>query len=335
MWRKFIQAFVISLIFGVLGLVVVFLLGRFRLEQLSIIRQLSLKSLGWAGLSMGVSFVFAGLRLQHLCRRLGHRLRLHHAVRAHILGNFSAAVTPSGHGNAPAIALTLQYQGSNSGQAWATSIAVFVADTLFLIYALPISLVFLRLHGLYPNTLLWNSVGILAVLLPCFIAYVFLLRLQWFVPVFRGLLRGPLLRFRKRTLRFVDSLLESNQMFTGAPWKFYALTQLLTLCSWLAFFLVLSTLARGFGLEVAVLATTAWQVATTTLSFAVPTPGGSGFFELGTSLLFLNHGNDAAIPALLLAWRLLTYYLFFLLGPLLGGYLLIKRLANSAHVSRS
>jgi glycosyltransferase 2 family protein len=328
MWRKLIQALILSLVFGGLGFTLVFLVGGFRLEQLSLIRGLSWESLVWALLSMGASFIFAGLRLQHLCRRLGHRLKFRHAIRAHLLGNFSAAVTPSGHGNAPAIALTLQYQGLPSGQAWATSIAVFVADTLFLIYALPISLVFLRLHGLYPNTLLWNVLGLLAVILPCFIAYLFLFRLRWLTPIFRGLLRGPLLRFRKRALRFVDTLLESNRTFTGAPWWFYGVTQLLTLCSWLSFFLVLSALADGFGLEVAVLATTAWQVATTTLSFAVPTPGGSGFFELGTSLLFLNHGNDAAIPALLLAWRLITYYLFFLIGPLLGGYLLIKRLAQ-------
>ena len=332
MWRRLTQALVISILFGLLGFAFVFFRGG-RPEDLLEIRKLSPTFLGLAISALLLSFVFAALRLQHLCRRLGHNLKFRHALRTHILGIFSAAVTPSGGGSTPAIALSLQYQGLSTAQAWATGIALFVADALFILWTLPIALIFLRLHDLYPNTWWWNLIAIVAVAVTAFIAYVFIYRLQWLGPIFRSLLRGPLLRFRKNALRFVASLLESNQIFTGASWGFYGITQLWTLLSWVSFFFILTLLARGLNVAIPIVASEAWQLVITALSFAVPTPGGSGFFEFGTSILLLDKGNNAAVPAVLLVWRLMTFYLFFLLGPILGGYILLKRMSSKSNGS--
>ncbi len=325
MWRRLTQALVISILFGVLGFALVFLRGG-RPEQLLEMRKLSPTFLGLAVLALGLSFLFAAFRLQHLCRRLEHTLKLRHAVRTHILGIFSAAVTPSGGGSTPAIALSLQYQGLSSARAWATGIALFVADLVFMLWTLPVSLIFLRVHNLYPNTLWWNAVAVIAVGVTAFVAYVFIYRLQWLEPIFRRVLRGPLLRFRKAALRFVESLLKSNRVFTGAPWGFYAVTQLWTVLSWVSFFAILTLLARGLNVAIPILASEAWQLVVTALSFAVPTPGGSGFFEFATSVLLLDKGNNGAVPAVLLLWRFMTFYLFFLLGPILGGYILLRRM---------
>ncbi len=329
MWRRLVQALLLSLVFGIAGIALVFYLGKIKLGQLSVIGQLSPFFLMLAVLALLVSFVLAGLRLRHLCGRLEHRLKLRHALRAHILGIFSATVTPGGSGATPAMALMLQYQGLTSGQAWATSIALFVADAIFHVWSLPLAIIFLRWQGLYPKGIVWTIAGILAIVVTALLAYVLLFRLRWLEPLFRWLFRGALLRFRKRALRFVASLLESNHYFTGASWGFYGLTQLYTFLSWFCFFLVLTLLAKGLELHLSAIASAAWQIATTTVSYFVPTPGGSGFFELGTSLLLLGRGNDNAVPAVLLAWRLLTYYSFFLLGPLLGGYVLVKRLSQT------
>lgn len=323
MWRRLTQALVISLLFGALGFAFVFFRGG-RPEQLLEVRNISPVFLGLATLALLLSFLFAALRLQHLCGRLEHKLKFRHALRTHILGIFSAAVTPSGGGSTPAIALSLQYQGLSSAQAWATGIALFVADAIFLLWTLPIALIFLRVHNLYPNTLWWNFVAVVAVAVTAFIAYVFILRLQWLGPIFRFLLRGPLLRFRKGALRFVGSLVESNRIFTGASWGFYGITQFWTLLSWVSFFAILTCLARGLNIAIPIIASEAWQLVVTALSFAVPTPGGSGFFEFATSVLLLDKGNNSAVPAVLLIWRFMTFYIFFILGPILGGYILLK-----------
>jgi glycosyltransferase 2 family protein len=325
MWRRLTQALIISILFGALGFAFVFIRGG-RPEQLLEIRKLSPVFLGLAVFSLLLSFLFAAFRLQHLCKRLEHTLKFRHALRTHILGIFSAAVTPSGGGSTPAIALSLQYQGLSSAQAWATGIALFVADAIFLLWTLPIALIFLRAHNLYPNTLWWNFVAVVAVAVTAFIAYVFIFRLQWLGPIFRFLLRGPLLRFRKSALRFVGSLVESNRIFTGASWGFYGITQFWTMLSWVAFFFILTFLARGLNIAIPVIASEAWQLVVTALSFAVPTPGGSGFFEFGTSVLLLDKGNNPAVPAVLLVWRFLTFYIFFILGPILGGYIVLKRI---------
>jgi glycosyltransferase 2 family protein len=327
MWRRLTQVLVLSIVFAVAGFAVVFLRGGLKFEQLGAIRQLSPLFLFLALLTLFASFVLAGLRLRHLCSRLSLRLKFRHALRAHILGIFSATVTPGGSGATPAVALMLQYQGLTSGQAWATSLAVFVADAIFHVWSLPLAIIlFLRWHGLYPQGVVWTIAGILAIVITALIAYILLFRLRWLGPLFRWLFRGALLRFRKRALRFVASLLESNHYFTGASWGFYGLTQLYTALSWFCFFCVLTFLAKGLQLHISALASAAWQIATTTVSYFVPTPGGSGFFELGTSFLLLGRGNDNAVPAVLLAWRILTFYSFFVLGPLLGGYVLVKRL---------
>jgi glycosyltransferase 2 family protein len=330
MWRRLAQALLISILFGILGFAVIFLRGGIKLEQLGVIRQLSPLFLGCAILALLLSFTFSGLRMQHLARRLQHRLALRHAIRAHILSNFSATVTPGGSGATPAIAFILQYQGLTSGQAWAIGIAIFVSDAIFHVWSLPLAILFLRWHGLYPKGIGWTVAGILAIVVTALIAYVLLFRLRWLTPIFRWLLRGPLLRFRKNALRFVDSLLESNHYFTGASWGFYALTQLYTFLAWFSFFGILTFLANGLLLHISPIASAAWQIATTTVSYFVPTPGGSGFFELGTSLLLLGRGNDNAVPAVLLVWRVITFYLFFLLGPILGGYILLKSMNQDA-----
>jgi glycosyltransferase 2 family protein len=323
MWRRLTQAIVISILFGILGFALVFFRGG-RPDQLLEVRKLSPTFLGLAILALLLSFLFAAFRLQHMCRKLKHKLKLRHALRTHILGIFSAAVTPSGGGSTPAIALSLQYQGLSSAQAWATGIALFVADAIFILWTLPIALIFLRVHHLYPNTIWWNLVAVIAVVITAFIAYVFIYRLQWLEPILRWILRGPLIRFRKGALRFVGSLLESNQIFTGASWGFYGITQLWTLLSWISFFFILTCLARGLNIAIPIIASEAWQLVVTALSFAVPTPGGSGFFEFATSVLLLDKGNNGAVPATLLIWRFLTFYLFFILGPILGGYILLK-----------
>jgi uncharacterized protein (TIRG00374 family) len=333
MWRRLIQALLISLVFGLLGLGLVFWLGKIKLEQLLLIRQLSPFYLALSVLALLGSFALAGLRLQHLCRRLNFSLKFRHAVRTHILGIFSATVTPGGSGSTPAMAMTLQYQGLNSGQAWATTITLFVADAIFHVWSLPLSIIFLRWRGLYPTGILWTIAGILAVVVTAFLAYLLLFRLRWLKPLFSWVFRGYLLRFRKGALRFVDSLLESNHYFLGAPWSFYAMAQFYSALSWFCFFCVLTFLAWGLNISITPLSSAAWQIATTTVSYFVPTPGGSGFFELGTSLLLMGHGNDDAVPAALLIWRMLTYYIFFLLGPILGGYILLKRLQDPNRTS--
>ena len=156
--------------------------------------------------------------------------------------------------------------------------------------------------------------------------YVLAFRLEFLYGFAAAVLRGPFYKFRKQGLEFVRSVVKANYLFTKAPFVWHLQTQLVATLSWITYFAVLFFLARGLGTQLNFWLVEAWQLIIMAFSFAIPTPGGSGFYEFGMSFLLLGQGNDRAAPAIIVLWRLMTYYLFFILGPLLGGYLFIQRL---------
>lgn len=322
--RTVLRSLIVSMVLSVLGLVwVVFRVGE--LKDLAAIRYVRW-TYGLAAVGgLLLAFTMAAIRLRYMCWQLGHRLRLFHALRAHILGMFSATVTPGGSGATPALALALQGQRLPPGVAWAVGVAVFGADALFHTWGLPIALGLLYALGLYPHTPAWVALGTLTVVLSAAVAYLVQFRLAWLEPVARWLLRGPLVRWRRRGLRFVETMLESNRLFKNAPARFHLTLQAVTAASWISFFSVLYFVARSLGLLVSLPAIEAAQMVVTVMSTFVPTPGGSGFLELGISYALVSSGGSGSVPAVVLLWRALTYYSIFLLGPLLGGYLLTQR----------
>ena len=327
MQRKLIQSLVLSLVFSALGLAwVIYKVGS--AQELALIKTVSPIAVLYALVTLFISFVLAGLRIRLLAQRLGHKLNLAYAMRTHILGIFSAHVTPGGSGSAPAIAFSLQYQGLNSSKAWSVAVALFTSDALFLSWSLPLTLIFLWFTGLYPPGWGWLLLGISSTLITALMTYVLAFRLEFLYGFAAAVLRGPFVKFRESGLAFARSVVKSNRFFTQAPAAWHITTQAVATGSWIAYFAVLFFLAGGLATTVGFWLMQAWQLIITALSFAVPTPGGSGFFEFGMSFLLLNKGNDSAAPAIIILWRLITYYLFFILGPLLGGYMFLTRMQN-------
>lgn len=291
--------------------------------------QLSPGHLGLAALALLASFLLSATRLQVIARSLGFRVKLHHAVRAHVLGMFSAAVTPGGSGAMPGLALTLGLQGMSQPKAWAAALATLSADTAFHAWAMPASLTTLYAMGAYPRTPLWTGLGVGTILLTLALAYVLLFRVAWLRPILGWLMRGPLLRFRRATLRFADGFIESSQTLATAPlWK-HGVIQLLTALAWAAYFMVLYFLLAGLGVDLSVWLALAGQTVVTVMSTFVPTPGASGFLEIVLSWFLVGRGSGEAGPAAVFVWRLLTFYSLFVLGPLLGGYLIVKQAAGT------
>lgn len=325
--RAVVRTLVVSVALSCLGLAwVIFRVGS--LQDLLLIRRLPLGMALAALAALAAFFALNAYRLQLMCARLGHRLSFLLALRAHVVGMFSATITPGGAGATPAIALALQATGVPGTRAWAVGVAVFGADSLFHAWGLPIALAVLYALHLYPPSTLWFLLGVTSVVLAAAIAIIVQFRLAWLEPIARAMLRGPLIRWRRRGLRFVETMIESHTVFSNAPLRYYLGLQLVTAAAWLAFFSILYFLARGIGLDVSLLAAEAAQVVVSVMSIFVPTPGGSGFFELGISYVLLAAKNADAlpgsVPAVVLLWRVVTYYSIFLLGPLFGGGLLAR-----------
>ena len=89
-------------------------------------------------------------------------------------------------------------------------------------------------------------------------------------------------------------------------------------------------LLTGLGVRIDLLLALAGQTVVTVMGSFVPTPGASGFLEIVLSWFLVGRGSGEAGPVAVFVWRLLTFYSLFVLGPLLGGYLIVKQAAAAA-----
>ncbi len=314
----------LSLVFGVLGLGAALLFGK--PADLQAIFTLSSPTLLWSTLLLVLSFVSGGLRIQLLARTLSYNLRLSSAVRSHILGAFSAAVTPSGSGNAPAIALMLQRDGLTSAHAWSVALYTSVIDLLFYAWFAPASLLTLYLSRRLPGGSWLLAGGLAASALFLGLWYLLVFHLSVVPPLINRIFSWrPLRRFKARAKHFTDGLTKTVARLSGATRLHHALFQLLSVGVHVSVFAIFLVVAADLELNLPALPTLAVLFLVFAASHVVPTPGGSGFFELSLPLL-LSPGNPAAVAPAVIVWRLIAFYSSFLLGPPLGGAALAKRL---------
>jgi uncharacterized protein (TIRG00374 family) len=256
-----------------------------------------------------------------LCRDQGERVPFVVAVRVHALALFGTMITPGGSGGAPALAFSLTRGGHPAAESWSVAIGIFAIDTLFFAWSLPLALPLLIAAGALPASTVWLPLGAIAVALSVALATLLMFRLVWLRSLASWLFRGPLLRLRRRALRGVDRFVQASNAFPTGRWGWHLRMQGLTAVSWLGFFAVLPMVAAGFGASAAPLALVGFQLIVTAVSAVVPTPGASGFFEAAIGAFVLRLDRLAPASAIALTWRLITFYLFFGVGMLLGGIL--------------
>ena len=321
---RLVKPLLLSLVFGLLGLGAALVFGK--PTDLRAIFSLSGRALLLSALLLGVSFLSGGLRIQLLARTLHYRLRLLSTVRGHILGAFSAAVTPSGSGNAPAIALMLRRDGLAQAHAWSVALYTGVVDLLFYAWFAPASLLMLYLSKRLPGGSWLLVGGVLASALFFGLWYLLVFHFSVVTTLVSRVFRWRLLRrFSARADRFVVGLSATVARLSATTWTQHILLQFLSIGVHISVFGIFLVVAADLGLSLPVLPTLATLFLVFVASHVVPTPGGSGFFELSLPLL-LSPGNPAAVVPAVIVWRLLAFYSSFLLGPILGGTALAKRL---------
>lgn len=310
-----------------------------------------------------VNYLAGAFRLKALAAQVGERVRFVPVLRAYALGLFSAAVTPGSAGQAPAAVMGLVSGGLSAAHAWTVIIRVWVLDLIFLAWSMPLSILVLdRSTRLLEGTRA-ELVAALSSVAAVLVVALLIFRLSWLTALLMGLMRLPgLRRWRGRLRAFLDRVNEASGNLRRAPLPTQATLHLLTLTvyltTYLTFYVVVASVRPGAPL----LATMASaQVPTVAASF-FPTPGGTGLLEVATaSLLRLRTRAEAArvvaeqrhqgpeyaagyesatgssgppirtdnvqgpVAAAILSWRLLTYYLRLVVGPLLGGALIWRK----------
>lgn len=318
---RLVWALTLSIVIGMAALAVVLILIG---DDLRAIPSMRLPWLAAAVAFLAGSFSLAGARLGMLVHRGGAGIPFHHAVRAHVLGLFASTVTPGGSGGMPAVALTLARQGVPKGLAWASAVGATAADLVLFGWSIPVALLGLHLAGALPpsNALRIAAAAMSVVALAT--AVLLTLRLRWTRTLARRALRGRLARYLEPVERFLDDLLEANGSLRAAPLRWHLRFHATVACGWWSFFAVLWACARGFGVEAPAAVVIAALTLVQGIGAVVPTPGGSGYFELGASWALASQGGRAGVVGAVVVWRLLCHYALFLLGPTLGGYLLAR-----------
>ncbi len=331
MANRLLKTIIISIIFSALGLAwVVYKLGS--IPDIALIKEIKPSYLLLAVLVLLGSFISSSFRMQIFAKQINQSINIFQALRIHILGMFSAAITPSGSGNAPAIAYMLNHHGASHAAAWAAAVATFANDTMFFSWSMPIALVILHFSKLYQTSLTTDILGLVAIAITATISFIFSFKLLWLEPIVSFTLKGPLKRFRNSAVNFISSLVMAHNFFKKAPFSWYLKIQALTAIGWISFFATLYFVATGFNSNINFFVLEAYQSAITTLSFIIPTPGASGFFELGIAPLLKTAGNDKVVAAIILVWRLLSYYSIFILGPIVGGNIIIQKLSKESEL---
>jgi uncharacterized protein (TIRG00374 family) len=130
-------------------------------------------------------------------------------------------------------------------------------------------------------------------------------------------------------LRFIDAVATSTSTITaGGVFPQLALSALSLLVhapTYVIFFLLAAELGSPLGLA----STLGLLVLISAVSQVVPTPGGSGYFEVALTYAFTQRGAPPQVTAAVIAYRAITFYVPIVLGGLLGGTVLIGELRKN------
>jgi uncharacterized protein (TIRG00374 family) len=316
------RAVALSVILGVLGVLATFWwLG----ESVTSVAQVPVWAwLAGAGLT-ALNYLLGALRLTLLTRLTGQPVGFARSLRAYALGLLSAAITPGGSGQAPAVVLSLVRDGLPAARAWSVNVYVWVVDLFFLTWSVPIGLVVLGhstdLLGRTSPVLLAVVLGLTFLTLNYLLAY----RLLWVKAIVGPVMRiAWLRRWRAGTLDFLDRVAAATGRLSRRGVGLQAVLHLLTAGLYLATFLAFYVMVAGLGGNPPLLPTLAAVQLPMVVSFLFPTPGGAGLLEIAAASLFAAEGSTGQVGAAILAWRLLTYYSRYAIGPALGGTVLLR-----------
>ena len=269
--------------------------------------------------ALALQYALGGLRLRYIAHG---SVPFWRGVRAQVAWDFMSAVTPSAIGGAPlASYFVAKENGLTLGRATAVMLFSMLLDQVWFALTIPVILVATAFIDVFPPALGEVGAGTFTVYFlgmlafTGFFAYATVIRPEVLERAAAWLTRRRWLRrFEGRVAEEMGRMKEQAAILRGQPFRFYLVGTLFASGSWLCRYLVLLLLAWSVTPG---LAWTTFLFRTGALwlsALAVPTPGGSGGME-GLFILFLAPllppGFDGPV---LLAWRLLTYYLFIVLG---------------------
>ncbi len=255
------------------------------------------------------------------------RLTWGQAFNIHILNEFSSAVTPSAVGGSAFVVLFLTKAGLNVGRSTAIMITNLFLDELFFVILCPVIFLLLPLAELFNVTsviaatigvVFWSVYGLLFIWTSLLFIGLFY-RPNFIVNFFDLLFRLPFLnRWHTKLTIFSSSLYNASHEISSQPFVFWLKAFATTAASWSARFLVVNALFLAFTPITNHLVIFGRQLMLWVVMVVSPTPGASGLTEIA----FREYYSDlllgsSSILLIILIWRLISYYLYLILGVII------------------
>ena len=252
------------------------------------------------------------------------------AFHINVLSEFTSAVTPAAVGGSSLVVIFLIKEGINAGRSTTIMFVNLFLDELFFLVVCPILFLFIPINQLF------NSSSIIVSSFAYVFTGLYFTRLVWTSIMFIGIFKRPdwikhilLAPFKLPVLRrwysnvefLTNNLVQASLDIGNRSYLFWFKAFGMTLLTWSSRFLVVNAVFMAFNPEnINHLVVFARQLILWLFMVVSPTPGGSGVSEYAFkeyySDIFSSRYSESAIIFVTLIWRLISYYLYLLLGLL-------------------
>ena len=292
-------------------------------------------SFGWqaiAGIALALVFVVG--------RDFGLAWRFHtiaspdlpwrRAVRVYLMCAFTSAITPSAVGGSALAIFYLNAEGVKVGRATALTLTTLFLDELFFVIFCPIIVLLIPMSDLFGEG--ERSGFLQSVEIVFWLVYAGIV--VWCAILYAGILYKPqavqrillkvfnwrfLRRWQPNIQQMTTNMVDTSAWIKQCPKSWWANVFGATVLSWFSRYLIVNALFWGFVPDTSAVLVFARQFVVWVVLMVSPTPGGSGVSEWMFTQYYgdLIGSLDLAL-VIALVWRLITYYVYLILGVILA-----------------
>ncbi len=258
------------------------------------------------------------------------------ALKVNFMCEFTSCITPSAVGGSSLGMIFMHHEGINLGRATTLMFTTLFLDELFFVVACPVVMSVIPYAELFGFSGSHFEIGLRWVFWLVYAA-IFI----WTAILFLGIIVKPngirsalififklplIRRWQPAVIALGDNMVAASKDLRTRSLRWWAETFFATALTWSSRFLVVNALFMGFVPSADQLVVFGRQFVVWVVLMVSPTPGGSGVSEwLFTEYYgdMLHNGGIALIIALF--WRIITYYVYLIIGIFLAPSMLTPR----------
>jgi len=246
------------------------------------------------------------------------------AFHINVLSEFTTAVTPPAVGGSSLVVIFLIKEGINAGRSTTIMFVNLFLDELFFMLFCPLVFLFIPINQLF------NSSSVIVSTFGVIFGTLYVIRLLWISILFIGTFKRPdwirqmlltlfklpvLKRWYKNVDLLTNNLVQASLDIANRSYGFWIKAFGMTILTWSARFLVVNAIFMAFVPISNHLVIFARQLILWMVMVVSPTPGGSGITEYAFKEYYSDiFYSTSAIIFVTLIWRLISYYLYLILG---------------------